>query len=141
MIPQGIDAAVAFFCEVLSRANFGSPADAPLLPIVRLRPGEDRALELALTDDPSRPPSPPGGDVFRLYVLAADSAPRLVAPEPKSGRFRVAEGLQAIWRADRLEIGLRADDDARRGPVDLRLEYDPFASSRHAVRVRVVVAD
>jgi hypothetical protein len=144
---------VVLLATVFGPSSPGTPAAGPeparALVVVRLRPGDERYVEVALPVGQFRPagqsvrsmlsvslfPEKPGGE-FRPVPLGRPTGQEHF----KAGPHRVAGGVDLRWSAGRPGVEFHADRDARAVTQDVRVTYSNFGGKDHAVDFRVVVA-
>jgi len=115
-----------------------------VLQVVRLKPGETKAIELALPDRDFRLAGRSGRDLFYVHLFPKPGGNGEFTPVEHQGEetepYHLAPGLELKWGQEQPGVELRAGKDAKAGTIDLRVTYASFAGGRHVAGFRVVIA-
>lgn len=113
----------------------------PVLQVVRLKPGESRALELALPAGEFRPWGKSGRDGLGVARFPRPGEKVEYVRPTEQGGYDLGDGLSVVWEKGRPGITVRAAKDAKPGTTDVRVTYTQFTvgSGEHLFGLRVVV--
>jgi hypothetical protein len=115
----------------------------PMLVVVRLRPGQSRAVELAINWH-----IPIGGGRQSMSVLRLPKPEGYTLPASRGewaaregDIYDIGGGLSLVWEKDLPGITLRAAEDAKPGALDVAIEYTVFApgSGLNLLGFRVII--
>lgn len=117
----------------------------PVLQVIRLKQGESKTVELALSGAKFQPVSYTSRDSLELSVLPPEreGKPTIIPRESKdnrfTGRYLVSPDFTFVWSKEKPELEFQAGKDMKKGTTDLKIYYHSFGGGNHIIGFRVIV--
>ena len=133
------------FVILVAGLSLAADEARPVLSVIRLKPGQSKSIEVAISRAEFRPANKSGRDFLEINTIAHDMEYKKTKVPPETdnnrftGRYLVTPELIVVWSKDKPELEFHAGKDAKKGGTDIQFYYRSFGGGTHAGGFRVVV--